>query len=78
VGALNLAITNNGASHAKAEKQGANKVIMIEPGRAFVLQIRVNKKIWKTFELIEPVPGKYLNHSWVFLLDKLGEGITST
>ncbi len=52
------------------------KVHAIEPGRALVLQIRVDTQTGKTFELTEATPEKYLNFSWVFFLEELNEGIT--
>jgi hypothetical protein len=52
------------------------RVAAIEPGRALVLQIRVDTQTGNTFELIDTMPVKYLNQSWVFFLDELDEGTT--
>jgi hypothetical protein len=51
-------------------------VAAIEPGRALVLQIRVDTQTGKTFELTDTMPKKYLNFSWVLFLDELDEGPT--
>ena len=52
------------------------KVAAIEPGRALILQIRVDTQTGKTFELTDTMPEKYLNQSWVFFLGELDGGIT--
>ena len=52
------------------------RVAAIEPGRALVLQIRVDTQTGNTFELTDTMPVKYLNQSWVFFLDELDEGTT--
>ena len=52
------------------------KVAAIEPGRALVLQIRVDTQTGNTFELGDTMPDKYLNQSWVFFLEKLDERTT--
>ncbi len=51
-------------------------VAAIEPGRALVLQTRVDTQTGKTFELTGTMPKRYLNFSWVFFLDELNEGPT--
>lgn len=48
----------------------------IEPERALILQIRVDTQTGETFELSDPLPDDYLNQSWVFFLDPLGEKTT--
>lgn len=48
----------------------------IEPGRALILQIRVDTQTRKTFDLTDTMPDKYLNQSWVFFLDEFNEGTT--
>jgi len=52
------------------------RVAAIKPGRALVLQIRVDTQTGNTFELTDTMPDKYLNQSWVFFLDELDEGTT--
>ena len=52
------------------------RVAAIEPGRALVLQIRVDTQTGNTFELTDTMPGKYLNQSWVFFLGELDGGTT--
>jgi hypothetical protein len=52
------------------------RVAAIEPGRALVLQIRVDTQTGNTFELTDTIPGKYLNQSWVFFLVEVDGGTT--
>jgi hypothetical protein len=51
-------------------------VAIIEPGRALVLQIRVDTQTGNTFELTDTIPDKFINLSWGFFLDELNEGTT--
>jgi len=51
-------------------------VAAIEPGRALVLQIRIDTQTKKTFELTDTMPDKYLNQSRVFFLEELDERTT--
>lgn len=48
----------------------------IEPGRALVLQTRVDTQTGNTFELTDTMPEKYLDFSWVFFLEEPDEGTT--
>lgn len=51
-------------------------VAAIEPGRALVLQARIDMRTWRTFDLTDPTPDKYLNSSWVWFLDEVDERTT--
>ena len=51
-------------------------VAAIEPGRALVLQIRVDTQTKKAFDLSDTMPDEYLNQSWVFFLEDLDQGTT--
>jgi len=51
-------------------------VTAIEPGRAFVLRLRVNLETQKAADISEPLPPKYQDGSWLFLLEETPEGST--
>lgn len=51
-------------------------VAAIEPDRALVLHIRMDTRTWRSFDLTETVPDKYLASSWVWFLDEVGERTT--
>ena len=51
-------------------------VAAIEPCQALILQIRLDRQTGNTFEFTDTMPDKYLNQSWVFLLEELDEGKT--
>ena len=51
-------------------------VAAIEPGRAFVLRLRVNLKNNETVSADEPLPEKYQDGSWLFLIEETPEGTT--
>ncbi|MFC1998523.1 hypothetical protein ACFLVR_02635 [Chloroflexota bacterium] len=48
----------------------------IEPGRAFVLRLRVNLATNDTVDVEEPLPEKYQDGSWLFLIEETSEGAT--
>ena len=52
------------------------KVVAIEPERALVLHSTVNMSTWQSFDLTDPMPDKYLDSSWVWLLDEVDERTT--
>ncbi|HEY90895.1 MAG TPA: hypothetical protein G4O07_03590 [Dehalococcoidia bacterium] len=51
-------------------------VAAIEPGRAFVLQLRVNLQTQETVDNTQPLPDKYQDSSWVFFLEEAAKGTT--
>ena len=51
-------------------------VAAIEPGRALVLQIRVDTQTKKAFDLSDTMPDEYLNQSWTFFLEEPDQGKT--
>ncbi len=51
-------------------------VVAIEPGRVLVLHIAVDMSTGRSFDLAETTPDKYLNSSWVWFLDEVGERTT--
>jgi hypothetical protein len=51
-------------------------VVDIEPGRALVLQARIDMGAWRSLDAAEPLPDRYLDSSWVWFLDELDKGVT--
>ena len=51
-------------------------VTAIDPGRAFVLQLRVNLQTQETVDIAEPLPEKYQDSSWLFFLEEIVGGDT--
>ena len=51
-------------------------VAAIEPGQAFVLQLRVDLQTQETVDDTQPLPDKYQDSSWVFFLEESAEGTT--
>jgi hypothetical protein len=51
-------------------------VVAIEAERALVLHSTVNMSTWQSFDLTDPMPDKYLDSSWVWLLDEVDERTT--
>jgi len=51
-------------------------VTIIDPGRAFVLRLRVNLQTQETVGIAEPLPEKYQDSSWLFFLEEMDEGAT--
>ena len=51
-------------------------VTAIEPGRAFVLQLRVNLATQETVDAAEPLPQKFQDSSWLFFVEETVEGAT--
>jgi len=48
----------------------------IDPGRAFILRLRVNLENNETVGADEPLPEKYQDGSWLFFLEETSEGVT--
>jgi hypothetical protein len=55
---------------------GPFKVAVLEPNRTLVLLARVDFTTGKPFELADPMPGNFLNNSWVFVLEKVDANTT--
>ena len=51
-------------------------VTAIEPGRAFVLRLRVNLATQQVVDATEPLPEKYQDGSWLFFIEETSEGVT--
>lgn len=51
-------------------------VAAIEPGRALVLHIALDTRTWQSLDLTGPMPDNYLNASWIWFLDEIGERTT--
>ncbi|MBT3363180.1 MAG: hypothetical protein HN929_11995 [Chloroflexi bacterium] len=51
-------------------------VSAIDSGRAFILRLRVNLETQQTVNVAEPLPPKYQDGSWLFLLEETSEGKT--
>jgi len=51
-------------------------VVDIDPGKAFILRLRVNLETQQTVEVTEPLPPKYQDGSWLFYLEETSEGNT--
>lgn len=51
-------------------------VTAIDPGKAFVLQLRVNLQTQETVDNAQLLPDKYQDSSWVFFLEEDAEGNT--
>jgi len=51
-------------------------VAAINPGKAFILRLRVNLQTNETVDVTEPLPQKYQDGSWLFYLKETPEGNT--
>ena len=51
-------------------------VVAIEPGRAFVLRLRVNLEKGTILDIADPLPEKYQDGSWLFFIEETPEGNT--
>jgi hypothetical protein len=49
------------------------EVVTLEPNRLLVLLARVDMDTGESFELSDTMPARYLNISWVYAVDDLGE-----
>jgi hypothetical protein len=51
-------------------------VVGMEPGRALILQSRVDTDKWESLSSLDPLPEKYLSSSWVWVLEEIDDRTT--